>query len=125
VIKPRFVRLAERAARCSTHNFRVGAVVVKRNQVLSIGFNQPGKTHPKAHTAWQRIHAELDAVLHLPHDETRGATMIVVRLTKTGLLAMSRPCGVCYALLRYAGFKSVAYSTAERVIVEERICNEQ
>ena len=94
---------------------------MKRNQVLSIGFNRPHQTHPKAQTAWQRIHAELDALLHMTSDETRGATMIVVRLTKTGLLAMSRPCSVCYSMLQLAGFKSIVYSSAERTVVEEAI----
>jgi deoxycytidylate deaminase len=116
----RFLNLAIRTASRSTHHMRVGALIVKGNKLLSKGYNQM-RTHPKAQTAWQRIHAELDALLHMTSDETRGATMIVVRLTKTGLLAMSRPCSVCYSMLQLAGFKSVVYSTGERVVIEERI----
>lgn len=121
-MKPRFVELAKRAARNSTHhNFRVGAVIVRKNQVLSFGHNKPTQTHPRSRNAWRRIHAELDAILGVPLEVLRGADAYIVRITHTGLLAMSRPCIDCVNLLREVGIRKMYYSNEKRVVQEENV----
>ena len=120
-MKPRFVELAKRAARHSQHSMRVGAVVARKNQVLSLGFNQPTKTHPKSRNEFARIHAELDAILGVPLDALRGTSVYVVRLTKTNLLASSHPCKDCMNLLREVGVRKVFFVDDKRAIQEESI----
>ena len=123
-MKPRFVELAKKAARCSTHQFRVGAVVTHRNQVISFGYNKPTKTHPKSRNRWGRIHAELDAILGVPLDVLRGANVYVVRLTRSGLLATSRPCVDCLAYLRDVGIRKMFFVDEKRIVREENVRGE-
>lgn len=120
-MKLRFVELAKRAARHSQYHMRVGAVITRKNQVLSLGFNKPSKTHPRSRSRWSRIHAELDAILGVPLDALRGSSVYVVRLTKAGLLAMSRPCSDCMVLLKEVGVRKVYYVDRGRVIREEAV----
>jgi len=116
-MKPRFVNLAKRAARGSKLPFRVGAVIIHRNQVISLGTNK-AKTHPRSMTAFKAIHAELDAVLGVPLEELRGSTMYVIRITNSELIAMAKPCIHCMALLRQVGIRKIFYSTEKRQIEE-------
>lgn len=114
----RLADLAQRAALCSTLRCRVGAVIASKRHVLSIGTNKL-KTHPRSPSPWS-IHAEVDAVLGLPRAALHGSTICVVRLTKRGLLAMSKPCAGCVGVLLEAGVKTVLYSGRDRGLhVEE------
>jgi deoxycytidylate deaminase len=116
----RFVELAKRAALRSSHKYHVGAVLTRGNKVVSFGTNQP-KTHPQSYCFWKTIHAEADALLGVPLSESKGGTMFVVRITRTGLLATSRPCQACFAMLRDYGVKKVYYINDARELVHENI----
>lgn len=109
----RIARLATRAAQRSTlPQWRVGAVIVQGNRVLSVGVNKL-KTHPRSPTRWS-IHAEMDAVLGAPRVALRGATVGVVRLTQGGLYAMSYPCAACLGVLLEAQIGRVIFSGRDR-----------
>lgn len=113
----RLAHLAARAARCSVLHQRVGAVVVAKNRVLSVGTNKR-KTHPNSPHPWS-VHAEIDAILGLASADLRGATICVVRITKQGWFAMSRPCLMCAGVLREAGVRTVIYSDRTRALRSE------
>lgn len=114
----RLAELARRAASFSTLRQRVGAVISSRNRILSVGCNKR-KTHPQSPSKWS-IHAEVDALLGLPREVLNGSTVCVVRLTKRGLLAMSRPCAGCVGILLEAGVSKVIFSGQDRQLhVEE------
>lgn len=120
-MKPHFIKLAKKAASYSLHQFKVGAVIVRKNRLLSFGHNKPHRTHPRSKNAWNRIHAELDAILGVPLEELKGAEAYVVRITNTGLLAMSRPCEHCMALLKEVGIRKVYYTDNKRAVQVERV----
>ena len=99
-MKPRFFELARRMTMYSCHTkHRIGAVLVQKNHVVSVGANRSTQTHPKSTNRWRSIHAELDAILGVPAWRLRGSTIYVVRVTKSGLLAHSKPCADCAAML--------------------------
>lgn len=107
----KFFRLAKLASRQSTAtNFRLGAVIVKGNKVLGIGFNDPFKTHPLSNTPYQYIHAELSAIINSRTD-LDGAFIYVYRSGLKERPLMSKPCEHCMEHLYRAGIKKVFYST--------------
>lgn len=111
-MKDRCFDLAIRAARHSEHpKYRVGAVVERRGNILGVGFNSM-KTHPKSKTHFQRIHAELKAILNA-QDDISGADIYVVRLIKLGGMGCAFPCPSCEALLIESGIRRV-YATNDK-----------
>lgn len=122
------VRLAIRAAQRSDVRFRMGAVVFSRNRIISFGVNK-GKTHPNGilkqlrAIAYPTIHAELDALLGVDIDEflnVASVDIIVVRLTKSGMFATSRPCHGCLQLLQRYNIRNMYYIDKNRQLTRER-----
>jgi hypothetical protein len=68
-------------------------------------------------------HAEVDAITKVKYWKNRpkNIDLLVVRLTKSGQLAESRPCFDCIEFIEKTGInvKNVYYSTCDRVIVKE------
>lgn len=94
----------------SEHRFRVGAVVYRNGRLLGYGHNKPNKTHPKARTPFNRIHAEFDAILGIPKDKLKGASIYVHRLLRDHSGGLAKPCVHCEAMLRAVGIKDIWYS---------------
>lgn len=109
-MKVKFFDVAKALSKKSTYHHQMGAVVVKKNRVLGVGFNKPGKTHPRSNNKFKTIHAELDAILGLPLDELRGADIYVYREYRDGSLAMAKPCLHCQQLLVEVGIRTVYYT---------------
>jgi dCMP deaminase len=107
-----FLRVAKEAARNSTYHHKLGAVIVKKGRVISVGYNKPHKTHPKSNTRFKTIHAEFDAILGCDKDDLKGATLYVVRSAKKGP-NMAKPCACCMELIEMVGIKKVVYSTSQ------------
>lgn len=105
-----FVKVAKEAASNSTHHHKLGAVIVKKGRVISVGFNKPRKTHPKSNTRFKTIHAEFDAILGCDQEDLRGATLYVVRSARSGP-NLAKPCSCCMELIKLVGIKKVVYST--------------
>ena len=101
--------------------FRMGAVLIKRNKVLSVGFNNPLKTHPKSNNKWKTIHAELDVLLGVPKDDLKGASVYVVRINKKGLMRSSKPCVDCQVLLEHAKIKEVFFLNDDHQPVSQEV----
>src|SRR5258705_953240 len=113
----RLSKLATRAAGQSTLRQRVGAIIVTRSKFVVAGHNKL-KTHPRSPSIWS-IHAEVDAVIGVPRDELKGATICVVRVTKQGLLAMSKPCSGCMGILLECKIARIGFSGSDRLLHTE------
>ena len=105
---------AEYAKRSEHSMYKMGAVIFRKNQVVSIGWNK-NRTHPKAKNYTRKIHAELAALIssRIPRltyiDTLKGTDMFVARLTKGGFLATSKPCRDCMVLIAEAGIETVTF----------------
>ncbi len=121
----RFARVALALAGEATHDVthQLCALVVSKNRVLSVGYNQP-KTHPISRdTEMQQLHAEMSAVLRCAESVMEGAEVIVVRIKHSGKPGLAKPCGACQGILKRFGVRRVFYTTnsedAENPEIEE------
>ena len=99
-------------------NFRLGAVLVHRNSIVSIGMNSY-KTHPlmAARTSWPFLHAEQNAIIRAGMDHCEGLDLYIARVLKNNDLAMSKPCKVCIKLIEDVGIRNIYYSTNAKEFV--------
>lgn len=96
----------------SKSRFRLGAVLVYKNNIVAVGTNSY-KTHPlmAERTAWPFLHAEQHAIIRAGVDNCEGLDLYIARVLKNNTLALSKPCGVCAELIRDVGIKRTFYST--------------
>ncbi len=106
----KFFDLAKKISLKSPSRIKMGCVIAKRGRVVSFGWNDMTRTHPKSKTYGNLIHSELHALIGLSRKETKGSDVYVYRETRNGVLAQSRPCPVCYAALRQAGIRNVFFT---------------
>ena len=99
-------------------NFRLGAVLVHRNSIVSIGMNSY-KTHPlmAARTSWPFLHAEQNAIIRAGMDHCEGLDLYIARVLKNNDLALSKPCKVCIKLIEDVGIRNIYYSTNAKEFV--------
>ena len=90
--------------------FRLGAVLVEKNSVISVGHNSY-KTHPimASRTEWPFLHAEQHAIVRNGLDNCDNLDLYVVRVLKNNDMAVSYPCHVCRELISNIGIKNVFY----------------
>ena len=98
--------------------FRLGAVLVHRNSIVSVGMNSY-KTHPlmAARTEWPFLHAEQNAIIRAGLDNCEGLDLYIARVLKNNTLALSKPCAVCTELIKDVGIRNVFYSTDAKKFV--------
>lgn len=109
-MKNKYFKLAKKLSFKSDYCHQLGAVVVKKNKVLGIGFNKPHKTSPKSLHPFKTVHAELDAILDCNRKAVKGSVIYVYREFKDGTPANSKPCQYCEIMLKRAGIKKVFYT---------------
>lgn len=89
-----------------------------QHKMSALAFNGPRlfagaanslKTHPKANTYGNHLHAEIALIVGCWCSELKGATVVVSRLKKSGAIGASKPCAVCWSALRAAQVKHVIY----------------
>lgn len=102
-----FWMLAKYMASRSTQKMKLGAVLVKKNDILGYGYNS-SKTHPLGSKDYKTLHAEIAALYHClkRRVDVEGAVMYVFR--KNSLLA--KPCKWCEKTLRKHGISKVYYT---------------
>lgn len=110
-MKLKYFKLAKNVADKSASYPKVGCAIVKKNRVVSVGFNNRSKTHPKSKHISQTLHAELHAIIGVDSEDLNGAHVYVFREYANGDLAMSKPCPTCHAALVAASIKKVFYTT--------------
>lgn len=111
-------RLAIKQANKSAFKQRLGAVLHKGSTILGTGYNATNRHTSHWTQSWEgSIHAEeaalLQAVKQHGLSKLRNSTITVVRLSKSGKLALARPCEHCQALLSKFQIKKVCYSTED------------
>jgi deoxycytidylate deaminase len=111
----KFFNLAVNIADTSRHHYyKLGAIICKRHDILSVGVNQSCQ-HPAlkslGYKPWHNVHAEAAAVMLATRRriDIRGATMYVGRIRRRGDVGASKPCSACTSLLIEAGIKQVVY----------------
>lgn len=101
-----YIELAYKISSRSTHlQHRMAAVVYRGGSVLSTAHNL-GKWHACCERRALR-----------PHQDMRGATIIVVRSNG----GMSKPCKFCQRAIEAAGIKKIVYFNYNGEIVIERV----
>lgn len=119
-MRTKFFNLAKKLSyKSDYYAHRLGAVVVRGNEIIGVGFNKK-KTHPLSETRFNNIHAELSAILNSGEENLEGCSIYVYRETKHGSPAMARPCEHCIKLLKQVNISKIYYST-ERGFTKEEI----
>lgn len=92
--------IARRLASRSTHPMYFHAAIVERGGAyVAVGYNHEGR------------HAEVMALSKLWPSKRRGVRIWSLRFSKTGRLAMAKPCTECEAFMREHGVRACMYST--------------
>jgi len=104
----KYFRLARQTAtrgdtKEARRQFRLGAVGIRNDGTIVTSSNLPVR-QPDGYA-----HAEARLVRKLDWD----SEVFVVRITRNGLMANSRPCLHCQATMRLRGVKQVFYSISE------------
>lgn len=91
--------------------FRHGAVLVRKNRVVAVGYNSY-KTHPllAERTEFPYLHAETHAIFRYGMDNCEGLDLYVARINREGELQNSAPCLVCRTVIRDVGIANVYHS---------------
>lgn len=113
------VRLATNMAKKSVSKFRLGAVLARKNRVISTGFNAMHKTHTimqkyNVDKSWAPgLHAEVHACIGVPAADLFGSDLYVARILKNGEVAMAKPCVICQKFLNDVGIRRVYYTNQQ------------
>lgn len=109
----RLRKISIKEAQKSNHKIKLGAVIMRKNRPLSVGYNQ-NKTSPKLLKYFRHatIHAEICACQNVVNKNLlKGADIYVFRETKDGKPAFSRPCSLCCQYLYDMGVKRAYWTT--------------
>ena len=101
------LNLLRKTAVRSKREQRHASIVFRNGCPISVGINDEG------------MHSEESATRIRIPDLYKGCTMVNIRLTRAGRVALSRPCPACMELLRAKRFRKVIYSTNEGTFKEE------
>lgn len=95
----------------STEKYRLGAILVKGDSFMAGGFNSR-RNDPEYIDHMQCGTCAEHATMRQVRD-CSGMTLFVVRISRTGTLAMARPCGRCRKMIAEAGIKKTFYSISD------------
>jgi tRNA(Arg) A34 adenosine deaminase TadA len=114
----RYFELAKlEALKSEFPDFKHGAILVKGGSIISKSCNKMNScsfgARFKTYKGRASLHAELGTILGVPKSKTLSSTIFVVRVSKTGLLANSRPCNMCQGAMQFVGIKKVFYSISD------------
>lgn len=94
--------------------------VLRKNRIVTIGFNDYLKTHPLTINYQNRfnnsfkyvsgIHSESRAISRLKIDDCSDFTFVNIRIMNDGNLGMSAPCINCHQLLLKFGVNKLFYT---------------
>lgn len=92
--------------------------IIRRNNILSIGYNNMAKTNPDAERAgyWNGvIHSEFDAIRRFPlaPEKLADCELLNIRSNRRGCIMNSQPCAVCSTFILPFNFRNVYFSLTE------------
>lgn len=94
------------------------AFLLDKKRIISIGYNNTNKSHPKTknypYSDFARLHAEMSAILKVKKDDLSGTTLVVIRLDKHNQLKNSKPCRGCMALIKEVRIDDLIYSDDDK-----------
>ena len=105
---------------------RLGSVIVYKNKIIAVGWNQENKTNPlqkeynklrgydpNQSSSRNTIHAEFAAMNKIKDDDIdfNRVHLFVYRIKKNGAPGYARPCPACMGLAKSLGIKHIYYST--------------
>lgn len=93
-----FATLLRASRKSHFDTYQHAVLVVAGGAVKAVGYNT------------QQHHAEVHALQKLWPSERKNCKIFSVRFTKTGKLAMAKPCDECQKYLKANGIKKVTYS---------------
>lgn len=122
----KYFKLARNASKFSDYpRIKIGAVVVCKNKVVSVGWNTT-QSHPlqKYYNKYRNVdgreydvelqsnglHAEMMAIRHLNGDLSK-CSIFVYREYKDGSTGLCKPCQACLCALKDVGIKNIYYTT--------------
>lgn len=118
-MKLRYFELAKRLTTFSDHHqHSIGSVIVKKNKVISVGYNSI-KTHTRSPHAFKSTHSEFKACWGVAPEELKGASIYIYRQLKDGSLGLARPCPSCYSFLKSVGIKTIYYTDYDNYKMEK------
>ena len=121
-MKIRYFEIAKKLAYNSDHpQHRIGAVIVKKNRIVGMGFNKL-RTHPKSpDLTYRSSHAEFMAILNTKETDLSGCEIYVFRVKKNGSQGISKPCKNCMGLIKQMMIDKVHYSCDDDTYQSEDI----
>ena len=110
----------------SRRYFVIAAALDHHNNIVSIGQNSYQKTHPMqsrlalktGRADREYLHAEIASLVKSRRDVE---TVMVVRMTPTGLIRMARPCNICTLALREAKVRFVIYTDNDGKLCKDEL----
>jgi len=114
------IRVAIRAAKESSGDFKLSAVLYKGGSVLRVIGNSPKSIgYRRGLFKYEPTrHAEINALHNMPRDVLKECNMLVVRVDANGNLTSAKPCRACLMALKKAEISKVAYSNYNGEIVK-------
>lgn len=105
--------LARNISKHSIYKYKLGAVLVKNGNIISVGFNKIKFNSKYSFPMKETIHAEMACLKTSGKDYLKNAIVFVYREDSRGNPALAKPCYNCLSRLKKFGVKRIYYSTGE------------
>lgn len=96
-----YIKMAIKEAAKARHHHQLAAVLVRGGKIISIAHNH------------SHVHAEHAALNRAWRSGTEGATMFVIRVKRSGMIGLAKPCKMCVDRMMQAGVRKVVYTDNE------------
>lgn len=112
----KYIEISNTLSNKPKSNYKHFSFIIRKNEILSIGWNDSKKTHTKALRygyPWAYLHSEIAAIIKFPDRPAylNKCSIINIRLSKTlPKLLLARPCKLCRKTLIELGFRNIYYS---------------
>jgi len=115
-VPTQIINKAINEALLSTHRYKIGAVIYKRNKIISSGHNYPSRSlrnlNPKFRKWKTSVHAEVDAIFNA-RTPLKNMNIFVLRINKSFDFRLAKPCKYCELYLNHIGIRKIYYSINE------------
>lgn len=127
------------AMRATCLRRKYGAVIVKDDMIVSTGYNGTARKLKdclergsclreqlkvpvgERYELCEAVHAEQNAILQGSPERMKDAVIYIYGFDKNGNVVNSRPCKLCYRLIRNAWIKQIVYIDEDGKIKKEAI----
>lgn len=119
------LRKAIEEAEKSSYRFKIGCVIFKGSRIISSGHNEIrscSKILDKYKKYKNALHAEQAAIIKTDWRKLNGCSILTVKISgNMGYLGISKPCNMCYELIKHVGIKEMYYTNEHGEIIHEKI----